>query len=117
MIMSENKKRLGLMIDEKTGEEFEFVSTLVGRFAGNRRLHISKTDIETYVIGVKREDVMGEILEEQMHLTKESLSALLSAIHLFLKHEKEDVELFSKLALDKESGYMYKTLEDLKEEQ
>lgn len=115
--MSENKKRLGLMIDAKTGEEFEFVSTLVGCFAGNRRLHISKTDIETYVIGVKRENIMGEILEEQMHLTKESLSALLSAIHLFLEHEKEDVELFSKLALDKESGYMYKTLEDLKEEQ
>lgn len=115
--MSENKKRLGLMIDEKTGEEFEFVSTLVGCFAGNRRLHISKTDVETYVIGVKRENIMGEILEEQMHLTKESLSVLLSAIHLFLEHEKEDVELFSKLALDKESGYMYKTLEDLKEEQ
>ena len=113
--MSENKKRLGLMIDEKTGEEFEFVSTLVGCFAGNRRLHISKTDVETYVIGVKRKNIMGEILEEQMHLTKKSLSALLSAIHLFLEHEKEDVGSFSKLALDKESGYMYKTLEDLKE--
>ena len=115
--MSENKKRLGLMIDEKTGEEFEFVSTLVGCFAGNRRLHISKTDVETYVIGVKRENVMGEILEEQMHLTKISLAALLSAIHLFLEHENEDLGIFSTLSIDEESGYLYKTLEDLKEEE
>ena len=115
--MSENKKRIGKVIVEGTGKELEFVSTLVGRYAGNRRVHISKTEIETYVIGIKRENVHGEILEEQMHLTKISLAALLSAINLFLEHENEDLGIFSTLSIDEESGYLYKTLEDLKEEE
>ena len=35
--MSENKKGLGKMVDEETGQELEFVSVLAGRFTGNRR--------------------------------------------------------------------------------
>ena len=114
--MSENKERIGKLAIEGSGVEYEFVSTLAGRFVEGRRVNVSKTVIDTYVIGIRRENVMGEVLDEQMHLTKKSLSAILSAIHLFLEHEKEDVAAFSRLALDEESGFLYKTLDDLKED-
>lgn len=115
--MSENKKGLGKMVVEETGQELEFVSVLAGRFTGNRRVFVSKTETGTYVIGIKREDEDGYELEDKMHLTRESFSALLSAIHLFLVQEKEDAEAFAQLAIDKDSGYLYKTLDDLKEEE
>ena len=114
--MSEKKKGLGKIVDEETGQELEFVSVLAGSFAGNNRIIVSKTETSTYVIGIKRVGEDGHELEDKMHLTRESLSALHFAIHLFLSQEKEDTEAFAQLAIDEDSGYLYKTLDDLNED-
>jgi hypothetical protein len=113
--MSEKKKGLGKVVDEQTGREVEMVSAFVGRYAGGNRVLVSKTETDTYVIGVKRADENGDELEDQMYLTRESFSALTSAIYMFLSHEKEDMDAFITLAIDDKSGIMYKTLDDLKE--
>lgn len=114
--MSEKKKGLGKIVDKQTGQEFGMVSAFVGRYAGGNRVLVSKTEIDTYLIAVKRADENGDELEDQMHLTRESFSALTSAIYMFLSHEKEDADAFVTLAIDDESGIMYKTLDDLKED-
>ena len=89
--MSEKKKGLGKVVDKQTGREFGMVSVFAGRYAGGNRVLVSKTEICTYVIGVKRTDENGDELEDQMCLTRESFSALTSAIYMFLSHEKEDI--------------------------
>lgn len=114
--MSEKKKGLGTLTVEETGRKLEFVSVLAGCFAGNRRVFVSKTETGTYAIGIERAGEDGLKTTGNMHLTRESFSALLSAIHLFLEKEKEDVAVFSQLAFDEESGFLYKTLDDLKED-
>lgn len=114
--MSEKNKGLGKVVEKQTGREFGMVSAFVGRYAGGNRVLVSKTEIDTYLIAVKRADENGDELEDQMHLTRESFSALTSAIYMFLSHEKEDVDAFVTLAIDDESGIMYKTLDDLKED-
>ena len=114
--MSEKKKGLGKVVDKQTGREFGMVSAFVGRYAGDNMVLVSKTEIGTYVIGVKRTDENGDELEDRMYLTRESFSALTSAIYMFLSHEKEDMDAFVTLAIDDESGIMYKTLDDLKED-
>lgn len=114
--MNENRKRLGRLTVEGTGQKLEFVSVLAGRFAGDVRMHIAKTEIGTYSIGVKGKTEDGEVIGHQMHLTRRSLSALVGSIFLFLEHEKENEDEFVNLAVDDESGYLYKTLDDLQEE-
>lgn len=114
--MSEKNKGLGKVVEKQTGREFGMVSAFVGRYAGGNRVLVSKTEIDTYLIAVKRADENGDELEDQMHLTRESFSALTSAIYMFLSHEKEDVDAFVTLAIDDKSGIMYKTLDDLKED-
>lgn len=115
--MSKKKKGLGNVVDEHTGLEFGMVSAFVGRYAGGNMVLVSKTEIDTYVIAVKRDDENGDELEDRMYLTRESFSALTCAIYMFLSHEKEDLDAFATIAIDDESGIMYKTLDDLKEEE
>lgn len=115
--MSEKKKGLGNVVDEHTGRKFGMVSAFVGRYAGDNRVLVSKTEIDTYLIAVKRADEYGDELEDQMYLTRESFSALTSAIYMFLSHEKEDLDAFVTLAIDDESCIKYKTLDDLKEDE
>ena len=114
--MNENRKRLGTLTVVETGQKLEFVSVLAGRFAGDGRVHIAKTEIGTYSIVVKGKTGDGEVIEHQMHLTRRSLSALLGSMLMFLGHEKENKDEFVDLAIDDESGYLYKTLDDLQEE-
>lgn len=116
MTMSEKKKGLGKVVDKQTGRKFGMVSVFAGRYAGGNGVLVSKTEIGTYVIGVKRTDENGDELENQMYLTRESFSALTSAIYMFLSHEKEDMDAFVTLAIDDESGIMYKKLDVLKED-
>ena len=114
--MNENRKRLGTLTVGETGQKLEFVSVFVGRFAGDGRVHIAKTEIGTYSIVVKGKTGEGEVIEHQMHLTRRSLSALLGSMLVFLDNEKENEDEFANLAFDDESGYLYKTLDDLQEE-
>ena len=114
--MNENRKRLGSLTVEETGQKLEFVSVFAGRFAGDGRVHIAKTEIGTYSIGVKGKTEDGEVIEHQMHLTRRSLSALFGSIFMFLEHEKENEDEFIDFAINDESVYLYKTLDDLQEE-
>ena len=66
--MNENRKRLGRLTVGETGQKLEFVSVFVGRFAGDGRVHIAKTEIGTYSIVVKGKTGDGEVIEHQMHL-------------------------------------------------
>ena len=43
--MSEEKKRLGWMVDTDTQERLEFVKAGVGRYVGERRVMVAMTEI------------------------------------------------------------------------
>ena len=117
-IMEEKKKKLGTVTTEENEKEriLRVVSVLVGNFVGNRRVIISQSEADTYVIQVRKPDEDGKVVEHVMHLSRESFSALLTTIHLFLQEEKEDEEIFAFLCMDDDSGYLYKHEDDLEEE-
>lgn len=114
--MKENKKRLGVITDTETGEQLEIVSAYAGRFTGGRTVAVTKTEIGSYTFSVRTPDDNGDIREQQMHISKYDFSALLRAIAMFLDKEGVSLTDFMNLAIDKDSGYMYKTLDDYKEE-
>ena len=114
--MEENKKRLGKLIIVPTGQEIEIESVLVGHFVGNRRVHIYKTELGTYVINLKREDG-EEKMDEQLHMKRESFSALFLSMLQFIEDEEEDFKEFLDVSVDEESGILYKQSDDLKEEE
>lgn len=113
--MKENKKRLGVITDTKTGEQLEIVSAYAGRFTGDRTVAVTKTEIGSYTFSVRTPDDNGDIREQQMHISKYDFSALLSTIAMFLDKEGLDLADFMSLAIDKDSEYLYKTLDDYKE--
>lgn len=108
--MEEKKNELGTVTVSVEGkdESWKIASMLVGSFKGGRRVAVGKTDHDTYILQVKKLDENGNIVEHGMHLTKESLSALMHSILLFLEEEKENLEEFNSISLDEDSGYLYK---------
>lgn len=114
--MNENKKRLGVITNTETGEQLEIVSAYAGRFTGGRTVSVTKTEIGSYTFSVRTPDDNGDIREQQMHISKYDFSALLRAIALFLYKEGVNLPDFIDLAIDKDSGYLYETLDDYKEE-
>lgn len=116
--MEEKKYKLGsvtVLSDNGEPEELEIVSALQGTFKGDRRLTVFKTESDTYGLQVRRPHESGEMIEQTMHLTKESFAALIFAMHIFMEEEKLDIEGLADLCTDDESGYMYKTNKEDKE--
>lgn len=108
--MKEKKMELGSVTVSVDGKiaQWEFVSILVGTFKGDRRVTVGKTEHGTYVLEVKKPDENGNMVEQGMHLTKESLAALLTSLHLFLEEENERMSKFSEICHDENAGYLYK---------
>lgn len=112
--MEENKKRLGKLIEEESGQEIELESVFVGRFVGNRRVCISKTELGTYMIDM-RQDGDNEPLAEPVYLTREMFSALFCSMLQFLEEEGEGFNEILEASYDENSRFLYKSLDDLKE--
>ena len=112
--MKESKRRLGKLIEEESGQEIELESVFVGRFVGNRRVCISKTELGTYLIDMRR-DGDNEPLEEPVYMTREMFSALVCSMVQFLEKEGEDFKEFLEASYDENSRFLYKSLDNLKE--
>lgn len=109
--MEEKKSKLGIVTvlsENREKEELEIVSAFQGTFKGDRRMTILKTESDTYVFQVRRPHESGEIIEQDMHLTKESFAALVFAMHIFMEEERLDINELADLCTDDESGYLYK---------
>ena len=112
----EEKKKIGCITDDKTGEHLELVDALVGVFKGDRRVNVSSTEINSYVLSVRTPDDNGDLRVQQMHLSELDLSALMNAIGLYFHEKGMDFEEFSSRSIDKYTGYLYKHQDDLEEE-
>lgn len=113
-MMEENKKRLGKLIEEESGQEIELESVFVGRFVGNRRVCISKTELGTYLIDMRR-DGENEPMEKPVYMTREMFSALFCSMLQFLEKEGEDFKEFLEASCDENSRFLYKSLDNLKD--
>lgn len=114
--MSEKKKRLGWMVDTDTQERLEFVKVGVGRYVGDRRVMVARTEIGSYALSVKTPDENGELSEQQMHLSELDLASLLHGIFRYFDSAGESLSVLVSRSLDEESGYLYKSVDDSKEE-
>lgn len=114
--MSEEKKRLGWMVDTDTQERLELVKVGVGRYVGDRRVMVAMTEIGSYALLVMTPDENGELREQQMHLSELDLASLLHGIFRYFDSAGEKLSALIFRSLDEESGYLYKSVDDLKED-
>ena len=110
--MSEEKKRIGWMVDTDTQERLEFVKAGVGRYVGDRRVMVAMTEIGSYALLVKNPDENGELREQQMHLSELDLASLLHGIFRYFDSAGESLSALVSRSLDEESGYLYKSVDD-----
>ena len=113
--MSEEKKRIGWMVDTDTQERLELVKAGVGRYVGDRRVMVARTEIGSYALLVSTPDENGELSEQQMHLSELDLASLLHGIFRYFDSAGESLSVLVSRSLDEESGYLYKSVDDLKE--
>ena len=113
--MSEEKKRIGWMVDTDTQERLELVKAGVGRYVGERRVMVARTEIGSYALEVKTPDENGELREQQMHLSELDLASLLHGICRYFDSAGESLIALVSRSLDEESEYLYKSVDDLKE--
>ncbi len=113
--MSEEKKRIGWMVDTDTQERLELVKALVGRYVGDRRVMVARTEIGSYALAVKTPDDNGELREQQMHLSELDLASLLHGIFRYFDGAGESLSVLVSRSLDEESGCLYQSVDDLKE--
>lgn len=106
----EKKKNLGIVTVTVDGKDemWNLVSMLVTNFKGDRRVAIGKTDHNTYTLTARKPDDNGEVVEHEMHLTREGLAAVMGSIFMFLNEEGEDVGQFTQSWVDDNSGFLYK---------
>lgn len=114
--MEEKKYKLGsVLIADNSTSEVEIVSCFQGTFKGDRRVTVVKTEMDTYVIEVRKPDENGEMISHSMHLTKESFAAMICACLTFTEEERMDIEQITKLCMDENTAYLYKTNKDEEE--
>lgn len=116
--MEENKEGLGYVFVEEDGKErgVEIESALVGSFKDGIRTLVTKTVEDSYVVEVRRTNSNGEVREEGLHLSKESMSALLCSILEFFEKEPIDLGEFTTCCMDDNSGVLYKSIHNKKKE-
>lgn len=113
--MSEEKKRIGWMVDTETQERLELVKAGVGRYVGDRRVMVARTEIGSYALAVNTPDENGELREQQIHLSELDLASLLHGIFRYFDSAGESLSALVSRSLDEESGYLYKSVDELKE--
>lgn len=115
--MEEKKYKLGsVLIADNSASEVEIVSCFLGTFKGDRRVTVLKTEMDTYVVEIRKPDENGEIITDGMLLTKESFAAIICACLTFTEEERMDIEQITKLCMDENTAYLYKTNKDEEEE-
>lgn len=115
--MEEKKYKLGsVLIADNNTSEVEIVSCFLGTFKGDRRVTVLKTEMDTYVIEIRKPDENGEIITDGIHLTKESFTAMICACLTFTEEERMGIEQITKLCMDENTAYLYKTNKDEEEE-
>ena len=117
-IMEEKKNELGKVFVEEEGKErgIEIESALVGSFKDGIRALVAKTVEESYVLEVRRINSIGEERIEGLHLSKESMSAVLCSMLEFFEKEPGDIGEFATCCMDDNSGVMYKSIHDKEED-
>ena len=116
--MEEKINELGKIFVEEEGKErgIEIESALVGSFKDGIRALVAKTVEESYVLEVRRINSIGEERIEGLHLSKESMSAVLCSMLEFFEKEPGNLGEFAICCMDNNSGVMYKSIHDKKEE-
>lgn len=115
--MEEKKNELGKVVVEEEGKErsIEIESALVGSFKDGIGTLVVKTVEDSYVLEVRRINSIGEERVEGMHLSKESMSAVLCSMLEFFEKEPGNLGEFAICCMDDNSGVMYKSIHDKKE--
>ena len=112
--MEEKKNELGKVFVEEEGKErgIEIESVLVGSFKDGIRALVAKTVEESYILEVRRINSIGEKREEGLHLSKESMSAVLCSMLEFFEKEPGNIVEFGTCCMDDNSGMLYKSIHD-----
>ena len=116
--MEEKINELGKVFVEEEGKTrgIEVESALVGSFKDGTRAFVAKTVEGSYVIEVRRINSIGEERIEGLHLSKESMSAVLCSMLEFFEKEPGNIGEFATCCMDEKSGVLYKSIHDKKEE-
>ena len=69
----------------------EMTDMVRSTFSGHRLCSVARTEDNTFVLVVENPESTGRYPKRQMHLTEESLLAIMSAVFLYYMHHNIDI--------------------------
>ena len=104
----EEKKSIGKvrMIDEYTHQpikEVEITDMVRSVFKDHRMCTVARTEENTFVLAIENPSSTDRLPMSQMHLSEESMIALVNSIFLFYHHNNIDIEQKMKEIIDSDS--------------
>lgn len=107
-IMNEEKKSIGKVevIDGDTHQPIktvEITEMVRSVFKDHRMCTVARTEENTFVLAVENPSSTGRLPKSQMHLSEESMIALINCVFLFYRHHNIDIEQKMKEVIDSDT--------------
>lgn len=87
--------------------EVKITRVVRAEYKDHRLCTVAKTELGTYVLGVENPVSTGRATVNMMHLTEESMLALLNTVFVFFNHFDTDIEKEMEALVEKNQGISF----------